>query len=75
MHKKTVGRRLIDKISLELSADVAGEVRKLSDRTGESLRKLIEAAIVEYLERHKDPDYVPAVPTSKDAKEETGSAS
>lgn len=46
-------RRLIDRISLELSADVAMEVRRLSDRTGDSIRKIIEESIVEHIKRIK----------------------
>ena len=58
-------RRLIDRISLELSADVAAEVRRMSERTGWSLRKIIEEAIVLYLEHirtaREDLPTVPAV--------------
>lgn len=56
-------RRLIDRISLELSADVALKVRTLSARTGQPLRKVIETAIVEHLRRVADehPDLNPEV--------------
>jgi len=69
-------RRLIDRMSLELSSDVAGKVRLLSKRTGRTLRELIEESVVEYMANHQDPDYVPlAVELSDESKEDTAGAS
>ena len=67
-------RRLIDRISLELSADVAGKVRLLSNRTGRTLRELIEESVVEYMANHQDPEYLPPSESSE-LKEDTAGAS
>jgi len=47
-------QRLIDRINLELSVEVAGELRRLSDRTGNSMRSIVEAAMRDYLAKLKN---------------------